>query len=73
MGLDGDDNSGAPSVQICIGYVDNMMTLYHLRHSSGCPVDSTIYTLLTGRLDSIKLISNMCPLIRTPNTVIRCT
>jgi hypothetical protein len=32
---------GGHSVQISDGYVDNMMTLYHLRHPSGHPPDDT--------------------------------
>ena len=51
------------SVQIYVGYVDNMMTFCCLRHSSGQPVDCTIYTMVTDQLKCIELVSNMCPLI----------
>jgi hypothetical protein len=29
------------SVKIYIRYVNNMITLYHIRHPSGCPLDYT--------------------------------
>jgi hypothetical protein len=29
------------SVQICVRYVDNIVTLCHLRHPSGCSADCT--------------------------------
>jgi hypothetical protein len=41
-----------------------MMTLYHLRCPSGCPVDYTLYTMQTSQLDNIQSMDNMCPLIR---------
>ena len=52
------------SVQIYVGYVDNMMTFCCLRHSSGWPVDCTIYTMVTDQLKCIELMSDMCLLIR---------
>jgi hypothetical protein len=33
------------SVQICVRYTDNMMTLYRLRRLSGRPADYTLYTM----------------------------
>ena len=41
------------SVQIYVRYIDNMMTLYHLRHPNRCPADDTLYTMNTGQLDNI--------------------
>jgi hypothetical protein len=42
------------SVQIHIRYIDNTMTLYHLRHLSGCPADYTLYPMETGQPDNIE-------------------
>jgi hypothetical protein len=52
--VDVDDNTGGHSVQIHVRYVDNTMTLYHLRRLSGCPADYTLYLIETGQLDNIE-------------------
>jgi hypothetical protein len=58
------ESQRGPSVQICVGYIDNVVTLYRLRHPSGHPADCTLYTMQTSPLDNIQLRYNTYPLIR---------
>jgi len=52
------------SVQIHVRYVDNIVTLCHLRHPSRCPADCTLYVIQTSPPDNIQSRNNMCPLIQ---------
>ena len=38
-------NIRGPSVQICVGYANNVVTLCRLRCTSGCLADYTLYTM----------------------------
>ena len=40
--------------------IDNIVTLYCLRHASGCPVDYIQYTCYIGPLDNIRYVLPSC-------------
>ena len=64
------------SVQIYDRNIDNIVTLYCLRHASGCLADYIQYTCYIGPPDNIRYVLPLCPInsvtsARTPPSYIQ--